>query len=526
MEISLELLMEFLQSIEWMEASCPNVIAPFEKTAVSDVALLPTGNAQLSQNILWCGFLSNILTMDRTLREGRSFLALGVESEFEAISHAQDCNCIFFPQRIGLPAIFNETASVFRRLHKWECQIDLAIARRESIQKLVDISEPLMGNPLVVFSDSFEIQAYSRNHVIDKPPLQNVLKAGRFSGEDLEIIAKMNYLRESDQFSTLKLCYPPNWANCHFAMRLFMEGQKAVVTMVEYFLNSPPTLGQLEFLHMFEVKFENYVKHVLSTGQRSKSYIYQPFIINLIDGHMSRKEDILDSLHAINLPFEAKYRLFEFRFEKFTPPLAWYARNNCKSIFPYAKLVVHHEALFMLDREGCQSEKNDLKEYRKKNLNNLLEICCAYCGISETVPNLTCVHTAYLQTESALKIRELMDPEQRIWYFHDAYFWDIIDCYTSQCGINANCLYYHPLDHLIEHDRATGNNNLHLLDVYLNCDRNITNTAKVMNLHRNSVIYRLDRMEKMLNGSFNDPKFRFDLLISLKILQYIERKNK
>jgi DNA-binding PucR family transcriptional regulator len=47
-----------------------------------------------------------------------------------------------------------------------------------------------------------------------------------------------------------------------------------------------------------------------------------------------------------------------------------------------------------------------------------------------------------------------------------------------------------------------------------------------MNLHRNSVIYRLDRMEKMLNGSFNDPKFRFDLLISLKILQYIERKNK
>jgi hypothetical protein len=50
----------------------------------------------------------------------------------------------------------------------------------------------------------------------------------------------MNYLRESDQYATLKLFYPPNWMNCQFALRFFMEGQKSVTTMVQYFCKAPP----------------------------------------------------------------------------------------------------------------------------------------------------------------------------------------------------------------------------------------------------------------------------------------------
>lgn len=524
MDISLELLLELLQSVEWLEASCPSVSVPFEKALISDVALLPTGSAKLEKNILWCGFLSNILTMDNSLREGRSFLALGTDSEFDAISRKKDCNCIFLPQRIGLPPVFNEAAAIIKRLNVWEYQMDLAIARRDSIQKLVDISESIMKNPIVIWNNSFEIQAYSRNRNIDRPQLQKVLKTGHFSGEDMDIIAKMNYLKDSDHYSTLTMVYPPNWMNCPFALRVFMEGQKSIVSMVQYFLNSSPMLGQLELLHLFEVKFEFYVGSVLKTGQRNKTYVYEPLLVDLLDGHITRKEDILDRMRTINIPFEAKYRLYQIRFEKFTAALASYARNNCKSIFPYSKLVLHHESLFLLDRENCNSTKSTTEEYQKENLSSLMEICSAFCGISNIVPDLTYVRTAFLQTESVLHARELMDQSRRVWRFQEDFFWDMVDCYSKERGIRSALLYYRPLEILIENDRATGNDNLRLLDIYLNCDRNITNTAKVMNLHRNSVIYRLERIEQMLNGSLNDPDLRFNLLVSLKILQFIGRK--
>jgi len=522
MEISLELLSESIQSVEWMEAACFKVTVPFENTLIIDVALLPTGNALLAKEILWCGFLSSILTMDSGIREGRSFLALGTEAEFSDLSRKADCNCLFFLQQVGLASVFNETSTIIRNLNDWEHRLDLSIARRESIQKLMDISEPMMKNPIIIFNNSFDIQAYSRNHSMNRPQLQKVLQAGHFSGEDLKILVKMNYLRESDQYATMKLCYPPNWMNCQFALRVFMEGQKSVIIMVQYFLDCPPTPGQLELLHMFEAKMEIYAERVLKTGQRSKTYVYEPFLIDLMDGHMNRKEDILDRIRAVNIPFEGRYQLYQLRFEKFTLALASYARNNCKSIFPFAKLVVHHDSLFILDRDDHQ--KSGSEEYRGENLNQLLETCCACCGVSNIVPDLTNIRTAFLQTETALHVRTLIDPSRRIWYFGEAYFWDMVDYYSTQRGIAAQLLYYRPLDVLIENDRATSNDNLHLLDVYLNCDRNITKTAKQMNLHRNSIIYRLERIEQMLNGSLHNPELRFNLLVSLKILHYIECK--
>mgnify|MGYP001183217388 CR=1 FL=1 len=524
MEISLELLLESLQSLDWLEASCPKVIVSCEGTPISEIALLPAAGAILPKNTLWCGFLANILTMDRALREGRSFLALGSEAEFDAISRKEDCNCLCFSQQLGLPTVFNAAASILRRFREWEYGVDVAIANRERIQKLVDITEPLMQNPLVIFDNSFEIQAYSRKHRIDRPQLEKVLQSGRFSGEDLDIIAKMNYLRESEQYATLTLFYPPNWMNCQFALRVFMEGQKSVITMVQYFLESPPTPAQLELLRMFEAKLEIYKERVLKTGQRSKNYVYEPFLIDLVDGHISTKEEISDRIRAINFPFEGKYRLYYLRFEKFTSAQASYTRNNCKSIFPACKTVVYHNALILLNREDHKAYRPESEQYQAENLKKLLEICGACCGVSNVVPDLIHIRTAFLQAQAALHARDLVAPEHKLWYFEEAYFWDMLDLYVNQSGIGASLLYHRKLDAVIENDHATGNDNLHLLDVYLNCDRNITNTAKVMNLHRNSIIYRLDRIEQMLGGSLSDPDLRFSLLVSLKILRYLEAK--
>ncbi|MPM58356.1 hypothetical protein SDC9_105187 [bioreactor metagenome] len=435
-----------------------------------------------------------------------------------------DCNCLFFDQEIGLAAIFNETVSILRRFRDWDHAMDLAIARSECLQKLVDLCEPLTQGPIVIWNNSFEIQAYSRNRAIERPQLQKVLKAGHFSGEELDILVRMNYLRESDQYATLKLCYPPNWMNCPFALRLFMEGQKSVVGMVQYFLDCSPTLGQLEFLHMIESKLEQYVARNLKTGHRAKTFFYEPFLIALLDGHLSRREEIQDRVKAINLPYEAKYRVYQLCFEKFTPALASYAASNCKSIFPSSKIVEHHGGLCILDREGAKGSGSSSEAYRRENLLNLLEICGACCGVSDVVPDLGGVRAAYLQTQSALEVRRVMAPEQRIMEFQDAFFWDMLGCYTQQRALDLKLLYYRPLDVLMENDRATGNDNLRLLDIYLNNDRNITNTAKEMNLHRNSVIYRLERIEQMLGGSLAESELRFKLLVSLRILSYVGKK--
>lgn len=61
--------------------------------------------------------------------------------------------------------------------------------------------------------------------------------------------------------------------------------------------------------------------------------------------------------------------------------------------------------------------------------------------------------------------------------------------------------------------------NLALLRNYLLTERSISATAKLMHMHRNSVIYRLGKIQEILALDLNDPDVRLRLLISFKILE-------
>ena len=74
------------------------------------------------------------------------------------------------------------------------------------------------------------------------------------------------------------------------------------------------------------------------------------------------------------------------------------------------------------------------------------------------------------------------------------------------------------IDSLID-EKGYGNSNLVLLYYYLNTERNISLTAKLVHMHRNSVIYRLQKIQDMLHLNLDDPNVRLRLMITFKILQ-------
>jgi Purine catabolism regulatory protein-like family. len=77
--------------------------------------------------------------------------------------------------------------------------------------------------------------------------------------------------------------------------------------------------------------------------------------------------------------------------------------------------------------------------------------------------------------------------------------------------------YYSSLLHFIQPDLPEHQELLKTLDVYLNCECSIAETAKLMFLHRNTVQNRINRCESLLQFSTRDPidalKMRIALLI-------------
>ncbi len=58
---------------------------------------------------------------------------------------------------------------------------------------------------------------------------------------------------------------------------------------------------------------------------------------------------------------------------------------------------------------------------------------------------------------------------------------------------------------------------LETLECFFNCNGNLSETARTMHLHRNSLLYRLGRIEELLGRSLEDAELRLSLQIALKI---------
>jgi purine catabolism regulator len=65
-------------------------------------------------------------------------------------------------------------------------------------------------------------------------------------------------------------------------------------------------------------------------------------------------------------------------------------------------------------------------------------------------------------------------------------------------------------------EERTGGALLETLEVFFACNGNLSEAARRLNLHRNSLIYRLNRAHELLGQDLEDPEVRLALQLALK----------
>lgn len=75
---------------------------------------------------------------------------------------------------------------------------------------------------------------------------------------------------------------------------------------------------------------------------------------------------------------------------------------------------------------------------------------------------------------------------------------------------------------LIEHDARQNSELLQTLDAFLRANGNKIATARLLQLQRRSVYYRLDRIEQLLGTSLDDPELRVRLYIALRAREMLQ----
>ena len=74
------------------------------------------------------------------------------------------------------------------------------------------------------------------------------------------------------------------------------------------------------------------------------------------------------------------------------------------------------------------------------------------------------------------------------------------------------------LSRLIEGEKQ--NQYIHIFKTWLACDMNISETAKRLYMHRNTLLYKLDKIREILGNTLENYESRLLLMLALQILEY------
>lgn len=145
------------------------------------------------------------------------------------------------------------------------------------------------------------------------------------------------------------------------------------------------------------------------------------------------------------------------------------------------------------------------------------------CVISRIINNPMTIQKEYERLNNAIKTIGKLPIKKKSWYFYDEIVHYIFLHGISNSDIVKDFVDYimEPFKNLPEKEREVMISTLY---DYVRNGGNISKTSKNCFLHRNTLIYRINKLNKILNNSINDSEEMFKYYLALTLYNLIELK--
>ncbi|WP_295635496.1 CdaR family transcriptional regulator [uncultured Intestinimonas sp.] len=498
-----------------------DVHPPGGGVTVTEVRCLGTATTVLTPKVLYVCTASQLCCRRLEHAQGAVILCLGNQDLLEARSDLEGTYLFSIPaDRVDFPDLINQILEIFAQFNEWERQLEESILKGKDFQSLYNLSaEVFQDHFFLMWDASYNIVAHTQNTKIPNEKLEQIIKLGFFPKEVTDDLAQMGYMKNALAYSRPTFVNTPNYMNLPFILKTFVVAQRIQYTAVLYFTKSGMSQGIADLFQIFCCHMEAYIIRLVNSTHRQVNRI-DKCMIDLVENWDKGAEYLADRAAVLGMKENVPYRLCLITFQEYTQEQALYMRMRIRSVCSRIIVSLYQKSLLLLFDwcEGSLLEKEARAERWQKIL-QLLPVCGATAAFSSTFSHSTDVHFAYVQASVAMQYGKRFHPENLFHYYRDYYIYHMIDCYSQHFPLEK--MYFQKLTLLMD-ARDYKSSNLYLLRTYLIHERNISQTAKLLYMHRNSVIYRISRIRELLNVDLDDPDIRLRLLISFKVLELLK----
>ena len=138
-------------------------------------------------------------------------------------------------------------------------------------------------------------------------------------------------------------------------------------------------------------------------------------------------------------------------------------------------------------------------------------------GVGEPAERLINVRRSFTQAQEAIRASGSLCGAAGVHFYEDLIIYQLLSS-----GVESEKsmeLYTLSIRSLVEYDHRNETNLVETLDCYFACNCNVSETAKALYIHRNTLIYRIDKIRSVLGRDLKDSEERLLLQLGLRIHQ-------
>ncbi|MBV8085006.1 MAG: helix-turn-helix domain-containing protein [Chloroflexi bacterium] len=171
--------------------------------------------------------------------------------------------------------------------------------------------------------------------------------------------------------------------------------------------------------------------------------------------------------------------------------------------------------IYPLPPEARVDDWREVVERIRAEVANQVGVRALSAGVGRPHAGLKGVQRSCLEAEQALHAGERLFGSGQTVAFADLGAYRLL----AQLHGTAELQFFQQevLGDLIEHDERSGGQLLATLEAFFAANGNLSKTAEMLFVHRNTLMYRLNRVEELTGRSLDDPETRFDLQLALKM---------
>lgn len=163
----------------------------------------------------------------------------------------------------------------------------------------------------------------------------------------------------------------------------------------------------------------------------------------------------------------------------------------------------------------CESICENLREEARRTMNGLV----IHIGLGDCCDGIECLRKSYSEARLALKLIE-DNPDFACMSYKNAGIYKFLNRVDNKNAMRE--FFFETMGPLLRYDRKNRTEFFKTIQAYLEEGENTMRTSKRLYIHRNTLQYRLGRIEEILNLSLKDSEEKLDLQVACKLGKFLD----